>query len=235
MESITQTRAPSKIKIMVIIPAYNEEKIIQKVIRDVKKYIENIIVVDDGSTDNTLEMAKNEKIIVYHHIINRGLGGALSTGIRAALLRGADIFLTFDADGQHRAKDIPKMIKPIIEKKADIVIGSRLLNAHKNMPISRKIANYMANIITYFLFGIKITDSQSGLRCFNKKTAQLIDIKTNSMEVSSEIIKEIKNHNLKFTEVPIRAVYTDYSLSKGQNFILGLKTFIKLIILKLFR
>lgn len=233
MNSITQKTATPKIT--VIIPAYNEEKTIQQVIREVKSYTENIIVIDDGSTDNTRKMAEQEGAIIYHHIINRGLGGALSTGIQAALLGEADIFLTFDADGQHRAEDIPKMIKPIIEEEADIVIGSRLLNLSKNMPVFRKLANHIANAITYILFGIKTTDSQSGLRCFNKKTAQLIDIKTNSMEVSSEIIKEIKNHNLKFVEVPIQAIYTDYSLSKGQNFILGLKTFIKLIILKLFK
>ncbi|MFH1457039.1 MAG: glycosyltransferase family 2 protein [Patescibacteria group bacterium] len=222
-------------KIIVIIPAYNEEKTIRQVIREVKNYIKNIIVIDDGSTDNTFEIAKNEGVVVYHHIINRGLGGALATGIQGAILEGADIFLTFDADGQHKAKDIPRMIKPIIESKADIVIGSRLLNISKNMPIFRRLANLTANVITNVLFNIKTTDSQSGLRCFNKKTAQLIDIKTNSMEVSSEIIKEIKSHNLKFTEIPIQAIYTDYSLSKGQNFVLGLKTVIKLIILKLFK
>jgi glycosyltransferase involved in cell wall biosynthesis len=233
MNSITQkTTTP---KITAIIPAYNEEKTIQQVIREVKNYIETIIVIDDGSTDNTFEMAKSEGATVYHHIINRGLGGALSTGIQGALREGTDIFLTFDADGQHRATDIPKMIKPIIENEADIVIGSRLLNLSKNMPIFRKLANRIANAITYILFGIKTTDSQSGLRCFNKKTAQLIDIKSNSMEVSSEIIKEIRTHNLKLIEVPIQAIYTDYSLSKGQSFILGLKTFIKLIILKLFK
>ena len=222
-------------KITVIIPAYNEEKTIQRVIREVKNYIENIIVIDDGSIDNTFEMAKSEGAIVYHHMINRGLGGALSTGIQAALLYKTDIFLTFDADGQHKAEDIPKMIKPIIENHADIVIGSRLLNLSENMPRIRKLANHVANMVTYILFGIKTTDSQSGLRCFNKKTAQLISIKTNSMEVSSEIIKEIKVHNLKLVEVPIQAIYTDYSLSKGQNFVLGFKTFIKLIILKLFK
>ena len=233
MNSITQKTITKKI--VVIMPAYNEEQTIKQTIRDVKKYVSDIIVIDDGSMDNTRKIAEQEGVIVYHHIINRGLGGALSTGIKAALLEGADIFLTFDADGQHKAEDIPRMIKPIMKNEADIVIGSRLLNVSKNMPIFRRFANHTANAITYILFGIKTTDSQSGLRCFNKKTAQLIDIKSNSMEVSSEIIKEIKNHNLKFVEVPIQAIYTDYSLSKGQSFILGLKTFIKLIILKLFK
>ncbi|MBU4285012.1 glycosyltransferase family 2 protein [Patescibacteria group bacterium] len=233
MITINQKSSKSK-KIFVVIPAYNEEKTIGQVIREVKKYVDNIIVVDDGSTDKTYETAKKEEVSIYHHIINRGLGGALTTGIKGALLEHGDIFLTFDADGQHKAQDIPKMVNPIKNGVADIIIGSRLLVPSK-MPFSRKLANRIANIITRFLFGIWTTDSQSGLRCFNKKTAQLLNLKTNSMEVSSEIIKEIKVHNLKLMEVPIQAIYTDYSLSKGQNFILGLKTFVKLIILKLFK
>jgi len=233
MVSINQKSSKSK-KIFIVIPAYNEEKAIGQVIQEVKKYVNNIIVVDDGSIDKTYEIAKKERVIVYHHIINRGLGGALTTGIKGALLKHGDIFLTFDADGQHKAQDIPKMVDPIKNGVADIVIGSRLLNPF-GMPLSRKMANHLANFITRFLFGIKTTDSQSGLRCFNRKTAQLLNLKTNSMEVSSEIIKEIKAHNLKFIEVPIETVYTKYSLAKGQNFILGLKTLIKLIILKLFK
>lgn len=232
MSSISQKILP--LKIIVVIPAYNEEKTIGQVIQEVKKYTNNIIVVDDGSEDETYKIAEKENVIIYRHIINRGLGGALATGIQGALKEKADVILTFDADGQHKAKDIPQMIKPIIEGEADIVIGSRLLVPSK-IPLSRILANRLANIITYLLFGIWTTDSQSGLRCFNKKTAQLLNLATNSMEVSSEIIKEIKVHNLKLTEVPIQAIYTDYSLSKGQNFILGLKTFAKLIILKLFR
>ncbi|MDD5015272.1 MAG: glycosyltransferase family 2 protein [Atribacterota bacterium] len=233
MHSIAQK--PAILKAMVVIPAYNEEKTIQGVIKGVKNYIKDIIVVDDGSTDHTSKLAQGEGVIVYRHIINRGLGGALATGIQGALLEGADIILTFDADGQHRAEDIPRIMKPIVEEAADIVIGSRLLDSHKNMPPSRRIANRIGNTITYALFGIKTTDSQSGLRCFNRKAAQSIDIKTNSMEVSSEIIKEIKAHNLKLAEVPIEVIYTDYSLSKGQSFFTGLKTVLKLIILKLFR
>lgn len=233
MNSITQKTATPKI--IAIIPAYNEEKTIRQVIRGVKNYVDNVIVVDDGSTDKTLEIAENEEIITYHHIINRGLGGAIATGIQGALKENADIMLTIDADGQHSPNDIPIMIKPVIENRADIVIGSRLLNTLKNMPASRTLANHIGNIITRLLFDIKTTDSQSGLRCFNKKTAQLINIQTNSMEVSSEIIKEIKIHNLRLAEVPIQAIYTNYSLSKGQNFFLGIKTLLKLIILKLFK
>jgi len=218
-------------KIFVVIPAYNEAKTIVQVIQDIKKHIQNIIVVDDGSKDRTAQLAKEQKAIVYSHLINRGLGGALATGIKAALNHEADIILTFDADGQHQAEDIPKMIKPIVNSEADVVIGSRMLENNK-MPWHRKMAVKIGNLITRFLFGAYTSDSQSGLRAFNKKAASSLRLVTNKMEVSSEIIKEIKRQNLRLKEIPIKAIYTDYSLSKGQNFFVGLKTAIKLLILR---
>jgi glycosyltransferase involved in cell wall biosynthesis len=218
-------------KLFVVIPAYNEEGTISQVIKEVRKYTENVIVIDDGSKDRTAQLAKKQKAIVYCHLINRGLGGALATGIEVALKKKADIILTFDADGQHQAEDIPRLVKPIIESEADIVIGSRFLEKNK-IPFNRKIANFIGNIITFILFGLWVSDSQSGLRCFNKKAAKTLKIETSSMEVSSEIIKEIKRHHLRLKEIPVKAIYTDYSLSKGQNFILGMKTMIKLIFLK---
>ncbi len=218
-------------KLVAIIPAYNEEKNIGWVINGVKKYTDNIIVIDDGSEDKTYQIAYQSGVKVYHHLINRGLGGALSTGVKAALLDEADIIVTLDADGQHSPKEIPCLLTPIVEGKADIVIGSRFLNPQK-MPLFRRTGNYFFNLITFFLFGIWTTDSQSGMRAFSKKVAENLEIFTSGMEVSSEIMKEIKFHKLKFKEAPIKAIYTPYSLSKGQGFFVGLKTLIKLLILK---
>ncbi len=217
-------------KLTVIIPTYNEEQTISQVIRGVKKYTNHIIVVDDGSVDQTHKLAEKEGALVYQHIINRGLGGALETGFQAALLNGADILLTLDADGQHQAKDIPRLVKPIIDKEADLTIGSRVNK--RGMPLTRRVANLLGNLTTFLLFGNWVKDSQSGFRCFNKKAAQTIQIRTNGMEVSSEIIKEIRRHQLRLKEVPIKAIYTPYSLSKGQGFTVGLKTFSKLLFLK---
>lgn len=219
-------------KTVVIIPAYNEEKNIGRVIQGVKKYTQNIIVVDDGSKDKTYQIALEKGAKVFHHLINRGLGGALGTGIKAALLDGADIIVTLDADGQHNPDEIPHLLKPVMEDKADIVIGSRFLRIQP-MPFFRRVGNYFFNLITFFLFGIWCSDSQSGMRAFNKKVAESLDGLTSGMEVSSEIIKEIKFHKFRLKEIPIKAIYTPYSLSKGQGLISGLKTLIKLIILKL--
>lgn len=219
-----------KNKILIVIPAYNEEKTIGKVIKDLKKKnYKNIIVVNDGSVDNTKKIVEKQNILLYNHMINRGLGGALGTGIKAALLNNADVIVTFDADGQHSVNDIKNLIKPIIEKKADAVIGSRMLNP-EGMPLIRKAYQWIANLITFLLFGVWTTDSQSGLRAFSRKAAEKIKIKTNRMEVSSEIVHEIGKNKLKFKEIPIKAIYTDYSLSKGQSFFTGIKTTFRLIL-----
>ena len=220
--------------LVVVIPAYNEEKNIEKVILGVKKYTKSIIVINDGSTDKTSKIAENAGAKVYSHLINRGLGGALSTGIKAALFWLADIIVTLDADGQHDPDEIPKIIKPIIEDKADIVIGSRFL-VSQPIPIFRRMGNLFLNLITFFLFGIWSTDSQSGMRAFNKRGAENLEIYTNGMAVSSEILKEAHLHRLKIKEVPIKSIYTEYSLSKGQGFIPGLKTLFRLFILKLIK
>lgn len=222
--------------IVIVIPAYNEESKIGGVISDlIKNNYGNIIVIDDGSTDNTCNMAKSRKVDVYRHPINRGLGGALGTGIKAALMKNADIIVTFDADGQHAASDVKNLVKPIIEKKADVVIGSRLLKPDGRMPIIRKIGNWAMNFITFIMFGIWTTDSQSGLRAFSRKAAKAINTKGNRMEVSSEMISEIGRHKLRFKEVPIKTIYTDYSLKKGQTNLNAFKILLKLIIRKMMR
>lgn len=217
----------------IVIPAYNEAKTLPKVLKQLKEAdYHNVLVVDDGSHDKTYEIAKEGAKAVVRHKLNRGLGGALGTGIKGAVRMGADYIVTFDADGQHSVKDLPKMLAPLFNDDADAVIGSRLLNP-EGMPWYRRLQNRMANIFTYLLFGVWTTDSQSGLRAFNRKAAELMNIRTNRMEVSSEIIREIGFHGLRFKEVPIKAIYTDYSLSKGQNIFVGMRTLAKLVMHRL--
>lgn len=217
-------------KITIVMPAYNEEKVIGRVIKGLKNEgFKSIIVVDDGSTDKTYSAAKKENILVYRHNINRGLGGALGTGIRAALQNNADIIVTFDADGQHNPAEIKKIIKPIQEGKADFVIGSRLKNP-EGMPWIRRIGNWGFNLITFVLFGVWTTDSQSGFRAFSADAARKIEIRTNRMEVSSEFFTEIRRNKLRFVEVPVKAVYTRYSMEKGQSSLNAFKILAKLIL-----
>lgn len=208
--------------IQIVIPAYNEEQTIVQAIRDLKAHgFHEIIVVDDGSRDRTAERAKGEGIYLYRHVVNRGLGVALGTGIEAALRRGAEVIVTFDGDGQHVAQDVPRLIEPILAQTADVVIGSRTLD-RAGMPVTRRVGNVGCNLITWAMFGVRTSDSQSGLRAFSRKAAEALDIRSNEMEVSSEIFWEIKRNALKFQEVPIRPIYTAYSLSKGQSLLGGL-------------
>ncbi len=162
-------------KLSIVIPAYNEESTIGKVVHQVMSLqlpdiqIE-VIVVDDGSCDQTAEIARSKGAVVVRHLINRGLGGALGTGSEAALGWAADVVVTFDADGQHSADDIKKVIQPILIDQADVVIGSRMLEAG-GMPWARRVANRLANFITSVLLGIHTSDSQSGLRAFSRSAA----------------------------------------------------------------
>lgn len=204
-------------KVCIVVPAYNEERVLQSVLKSIKNQgFRNIIVVDDGSTDRTYEIAKKSGVVVLRNVINRGLGCSLSIGITAALKLGADIIVTCDADGQHNPRDIKRLIAPILKKQADVVIGSRVFK-REDTPIMRIVVNKISNLVTYLLFGIYCTDTQSGFRAFSREAAGKINIQTSRMEVSSEIIFEVRKNNLRLKEIPIKSIYTEYSLSKGQK------------------
>ncbi len=218
-------------KVVAVIPAYKEETTIADVLERTRSFVDEMIVVNDGSPDQTAEVAKAHGAIVVSHIINRGLGAAIGTGFAAAQKYGADMVVTLDADGQHDPTEIPKFVDAI-KQGADVVIGSRMLT-RTGMPWYRQVANLLGNISTLVLFGAYVTDSQSGFRAFTKNALSKIEIKTNRMEVSSELIAEAKAHGFKIVEVPIKAIYTDYSLSKGQSFFVGIKTLLKLVLRRL--
>ena len=220
-------------RVIAIIPAFNEEKTIGDVVSKTMRYTDEVIVIDDGSQDKTSQIALQNGATVYRHLINRGSGGAVGTGIRAALLNEADVIVTLDADEQHDPAEIPKLIKPIIEGEADAVIGSRFLT-RQPMPLFRKMGVSFFNLVIFLLFGVKSTDSQSGMRAFNKKAAEILKIYTGDiLESPPEILRQIHAHQLKLKEVPIRSIYTEYSLSKGQRFSPGIVALIKLFASKL--
>lgn len=218
---------------IIVIPAYNEEKTIAEVVRSASGNADRILVVDDGSIDRTAVNAQSAGATVVTHMLNRGLGGALGTGIAAALHLGADTIVTMDADGQHRVEDAIRLFERLEEGDVDFVIGSRMLEGREGMPLHRQLANTIGNGLTWALFGLWVTDSQGGLRAMTRFAAERIELKTNRMEVSSEFIKEIKDKNLRFAEVPITVIYTEYSLSKGQGLMTGLRTAAKLILRRL--
>lgn len=218
-------------QIFVVIPAFNEATVIQAVIKEIQTAgYQNIIVIDDGSTDDT--RAKAAEIIgkyALRHKLNRGKGGATKTGIEAAKMLDADIIITIDGDGQHDPKDIQKLIAPIIENRADVVLGTRLVDP-SGMPRHKIIANHVGNFFTWFLFGLWVTDSQSGFRAYSRHAAEVINTKADRYEYDSEVIREIYIYKLRFKEIPIAVRYTTYSMGKvnKQGFINGLKTLYKM-------
>jgi glycosyltransferase involved in cell wall biosynthesis len=223
-------------KRIIVIPAYNEALTIADVVRGAVKIADRVLVVDDGSRDQTRELARQAGALVVRHAVNRGVGAALGTGIEAAVRLGADSVVTMDADGQHRAEDAAKVFERLDQGDVDLVIGSRMKQGDEpgNMPLHRVLFNTIGNVLTFFLFGVWVTDSQSGLRGLSRRAATTIELRTNGMESLSEFIKEKKDKRWRMAEVPIKAIYTDYSMSKGQNFFVGVKVAMRLIFRRFF-
>jgi len=204
-------------KIYIVLPAYCEGTVIKSVIESIKKEgYKNIIVVDDGSSDNTYSESISSGVITIKHTINRGKGAATQTGIDAAKELDADIVVTMDSDGQHNPKDISKLVKPLLEEKADVVLGSRMLG-EKGMPKTRIFMNNIANFVTYIFFGIMVSDSQSGFRAYSKKAINSVYTLMDRYEFESEMLGQIKSAKLKVTEVPIKVIYSEYSLNKYRH------------------
>ena len=219
--------------VYLVVPAFNEEKTVSQIIEGIAEKGYNVILVNDGSRDNTLKLAIESKrkypnqIFVVSHVINRGLGAALKTGMVVALNKGAEYIVTFDADGQHEIEDIPKVCKPLQDGEADVVIGAR---PFEDMPISKSFANYIMNALTLIFYGRKVKDSQSGLRAFTSHAADVINIVSRGYGVSSEFIKEISDKKLRLVEVTITTIYTPETQNKGTDAIVGLKILTKMVI-----
>ena len=215
-------KTKSKIRVAVIIPAYNEGLVIKKVVADLYKgfkksgYSYDIIVINDGSKDNTKEEARAGGAFVIDHILNSGSGGATATGLSYAQQNNYDIATTSDADGQHDTKDVINGVDIILKQNSDLLIGSRLIDT-SGMSKVKILGNKGLSFITMLLFGISVTDSQSGLRIFSKKALSQLKWKTSGYEFCSEMLWRAKQMNLTVSEYPIKAIYTEYSEKKGQN------------------
>jgi polyprenyl-phospho-N-acetylgalactosaminyl synthase len=200
-----------------VIPAYNEERSVGDVVRRVKTRFAGVIVVDDGSTDETAKRAEEAGATVLRHIINRGQGAALKTGIDFALRCGAQIIVTFDSDGQHQLEDVDALIAPVQEDRCDIALGSRFLHPETKVPPMRKMTLKLGVIFTRLVSRIQVTDTHNGLRAFSRKAAEQIRIRQDRMAHASEILDEIGRLKLRYREVPTRIVYSNYSQAKGQR------------------
>lgn len=216
-------------KIVAVIPAYNEESQIATVVETLRPHVDEVVVVNDGSRDQTRTRAEQAGAIVISHPINRGQGAGLQTGMQAAMLMGADIIVHFDADGQHPAHQIPDLIKPILDGEADIVMGSRFLDTTSNVPKSRKMVLKAGLVFTKMMSGLKITDPHSGFRAIKADIAPKLFLQQDRMAHASELLQLVARHQLRYKEIPVTITYTDYSMAKGQSSWNAIKIVIDLI------
>ncbi len=194
-------------KITIGIPAYNEEKNIASIITKLKKITDSIIVCDDGSSDMTSEISKNLGAIVISHKKNMGYGVAINSIFQKSKEMKSDLLVTFDADGQHRVEDIEKVVEPIKNNQADLVIGSRFLDKKSDIPNYRKIGIKVITQVTNASIKKKLTDSQSGFRAYNQRVLSQISPSDIGMGISTEILIKSSSKGLRIMEVPITILY----------------------------
>lgn len=211
-----------KTRVALVVPAYDEAVVIADVVKNLdhvfatSDYDYEIIVVDDGSRDATAKIAADANATVIKHILNTGSGGATATGLSYAYQRGFDIATTSDADGQHAAEDVLQGVRLMDGSDTDLLIGSRLINKD-GMSRVKVLGNRGLSFITFVLFGINVTDSQSGLRVFSRRALSGLKWRTSGYEFCSEMLWRARQLNLHISEFPIKAIYTEYSKAKGQN------------------
>jgi glycosyltransferase involved in cell wall biosynthesis len=204
-------------QVFIVIAAYNESRSIRGVVNRLRQTYANVVVVDDGSTDGTADCLTGSGAYVLRHIVNRGQGAALQTGIAFSLAEKAEIILTFDADGQHDAGDIDTLIAPVAAGEYDVVLGSRFLGRAVDIPMRRLLVLKAGILFTRVVSRMRVSDTHNGLRAFSRRAAESIHITIDRMGHASEILDQVREHGLRYCEVPVTVTYSQYSLERGQS------------------
>ncbi|MBQ9161621.1 MAG: glycosyltransferase family 2 protein [Methanobrevibacter sp.] len=216
----------------IILPAYNEATRIRPVIEEIARKGYKMIIVNDGSSDNTLDVIKASQkkypknIFIYSHIINRGVGMAMQTGFDAVLRYNPKYVVNMDSDGQHSVDDLENVLEPLVTGRAQAVIGVRPL---KDMPLSRNFANAIMNLLTRIFYRVNVSDSQTGFRAITAEALKKIEINARGYLISSEFIREVHDNKIPFEEVPIKTIYTPETQAKGTNVTEAFKILIQMI------
>jgi glycosyltransferase involved in cell wall biosynthesis len=216
--SVMEDAANTKLVIVAVIPAYNESRSIANIISETAKYVTSIVVVDDGSRDNTTEVAESCGVKVRRHMHNIGKGAALKTGFIECLKQNPDFVITIDADGQHDPSEIPKLLKPLQEGQADVVIGSRYINSSSTIPTYRKAGLSFITFLDKHLAKTSVKDSQSGFRAYSRKVLPIISaFSSTGFGVESEQLAIMEQYGLTVLEVPIAIKYQGLDNTSKRN------------------
>jgi polyprenyl-phospho-N-acetylgalactosaminyl synthase len=221
----------------VIVPTYNEERVILSTLESLLSYDYTIVVVDDGSRDGTWDIARSLPVYTLRHLVNLGQGAALQTGMAFALQQGAQVIVHFDADGQHSPDDIQSLAEPIEKGEADVVLGSRFLRQEDALaipPLKRMVLRG-AVLVNGLLTGLWLSDAHNGLRAFSAVAARQIRLRENGYAHATEIIAEIRRLRLRCVERPTHVSYSSYAISKGQSPWNSLNILIDVLLRKVFR
>jgi glycosyltransferase involved in cell wall biosynthesis len=205
-------------QVCVILPFYNEEEVIEKVLRELIASNYQVVAIDDGSTDRSNEIARKMNCVLLKHPSNFGQGAALQTGISFARINPKiEYFVTFDSDGQHQVSDINHMLKPLVNGETDFVFGTRFQDDKTKFPFFKRIVLRAAIKYTQLSTGVAITDTHNGFRAFNKLAANRINLNFSGMTHASEFVEKAGQSGLSIKEVPVHILYTKYSKRKGQS------------------
>jgi glycosyltransferase involved in cell wall biosynthesis len=224
-------------EVFVVVPAYNESKSLAAVVEPVAAAGYTVVVVDDGSEDDTWTALRTLPARRVRHPINLGQGAALQTGMLYALRHDAKIAIHFDADGQHDYRQIPEMIAPIESGEADIVLGSRFLRAQDREmapPVKRLILR-IGILVSWMASGLRLTDTHNGFRALSRRALEKIRLHENGFAHATEILGEIRRNQLRYVERPVTIRYSEYSMAKGQSPWNSLNIVIDLVMRRLFR
>lgn len=206
-------------KIFVVIPAYNEARWVAKVVEEVVNAGYKTVVVDDCSKDETAALAEKAGAVVLRHVINRGQGAALRTGTNWSLENGAEIVVHFDADGQFRIEDISRLVKPLVSGEAEVVFGSRFLDKTTKLPwVKQHLIMPLARLVNRVLFGVKLSDPQSGFRAFTAAVGRKLSWRQDRMAHASEILAVIVRGGWRVKEVPITVIYHEFGQGLSGGF-----------------
>jgi glycosyltransferase involved in cell wall biosynthesis len=192
-----------------LIPAFNEERFIGSLVITVRPFVDHVVVVDDGSSDRTVEIARSAGATIVQHITNQGKAAAVNTGFEYLRQHSPRAIVMLDGDGQHRAVDIPAVLDPVLAGEADVVVGSRFLELKSEIPLYRQVGQRGLNIVTNLTSGVNLSDTQSGFRAFSREAIEQLCFRKAGFSLESEMQFLVCDHKLRVMEVPIQVVYAD--------------------------